>query len=136
MKQLLILVCIICLFVCCGHKHTCNNTNAIFSQHSFDDNEYKLELMRQLGMRDPASIHYYADKYIERAHKPFMIVDVQGDSLCAKMIVDIKNENKLPDYKTARGLSYSGAEITGFQYAVDSAYGSCNFIFEEGKLVK
>ena len=135
MKQVFIFICLAFFFVSC-HRHKCNNTNPIFDQYSPNDNEYKVELIKQLKQRDPATVHYYINRYIERNGNPFMTVVIQADGLCARGILDIKNENKLREYKNVKGLTYSGAEIIGLQYFIDSANGSYNFIFEEGEIKK
>ena len=137
MKLAIIFICLAFLLASCHHKHrACANTNPVFTQYSPDDREYKAELIRQLSKRDPSRIHYFIEKYLVRARKPFMMVEVEGDSLCAKMMLDIKNENKMQDFKTVAGLSYTGAELIGLQYAIDSSYGSYNFLFEEGVIQK
>ena len=118
------------------HRHKCKNTNPIFNQYSPDDNEYKVELIKQLKQRDPADIHYYVDKYTERGGKPFMTISIQADGLCAKGILDIKNENKLKEFKNVKGLTYSGNEISKLQYYIDSTFGTYNFIFEEGEIIR
>jgi hypothetical protein len=135
MKHRAIFICLAFMLAACG-KHKCANTNPVFAQYSPNDNEYKAELIRQLKQRDAATIHYYIDKYTERNGKPFMFILIEGDGLCAKGIIDIKNENKLKEFKNVKGLSYSGAEITGFQYFIDSANWGYNFIFEEGEIKK
>ncbi len=120
------------LYSCGGHE--CKNTNPIFDNYKPTDQEYKAELVKQIQLSDPAKVHYWIDRYKEINKKPFMSVNVQGDGLCATMMIDLKNPNKLKHFKNVRGLSYSGAEIKGLQYYTDSSTGVYNFIFEEGKI--
>jgi len=138
MKKAIILICSSLIMTSCHHKHklTCTNNNPIFAQYSPDDIQYKAEFVKQWNARDKTKLHYYIEKYVERNKKPFMFVSVESDSLCAKMVIDIKNENKLTDYKTVKGLTYNGAEITGMQFGIDSSFGSYLFLFEEGVIVK
>jgi hypothetical protein len=135
MKQVIICISIAFVFISC-QKHKCTSTNPVFAQYSPNDNEYKQELIRQLKQRDPAAVHYYIEKYIERNKKPWMIVSIESEGLCAKGVIDIKNENKLKEFKNVKGLSYTGAEIVGMQYFIDSANWGYNFIFEEGEIKK
>lgn len=136
MTRVAIFFVLLFVLASCRHKHVCHNTDPVFEQYSFDDPQYKLEVIRLLKKEDPLKLRYYIEKYIERAKKPFMIVSVQGDSLCAKIILDIKNENKLKEYKNVKGLTYNGSEILHLQYTIDSGFGSYNFIFEEGEIEK
>jgi hypothetical protein len=126
-------VALLCLLAACGGPH-CKNSNAIFDQYKMTDDAYKAELVRQLRATDPSAVHYYADKYKEINNKPYMTVYVIADGLCAEMLIDIKNPNKLKHFKNVRGISYSGKEITGLQYFTDTTNGGYNFIFEEGKI--
>ena len=116
------------------NRPECKNTNPIFENYKPTDQEYKAELVKQIHLSDPAKVHYWIDRYKEINKKPFMSVNVQGDGLCATMMIDLKNPNKLKHFKNVRGLSYSGAEIKGLQYYTDSSTGVYNFIFEEGKI--
>ncbi len=128
-----LLILAIGLLTSCG-RHTCKNTDPIFDNYRPTDQEYKAELVRQIRLEDPAKLHYWIDRYTEINKKPFMSVNVQGEGLCATMMIDLKNPNKLKHFKNVRGLSYSGTEIRGLQYYTDSTTGVCNFIFEEGNI--
>ncbi|MCW3123611.1 MAG: hypothetical protein JWQ38_3103 [Flavipsychrobacter sp.] len=138
MKHTILFLCLALLLTSCHHKHvvTCTTDDPILLQYSPDDIQYKAELIKQLNMHDRKKLHFYIEKYVERAKKPFMFVSIEGDGLCARMVLDIKNENKLADYKTVKGLTYNGAEITAMQFGIDSSFGSYLFLFEEGVIVK
>jgi hypothetical protein len=135
MKQLLLFISSICLFSCGHHtRPECKNDNPAFDLYDPISNDYKRELATQLQSRDKHSIHYWIDKYIEIDKKPFMTVYVQAEGLCAKAYIDIKNPNKMQKFKNVKGISYTGKEIIGFQYAIDTVDGKILFLFEEGKV--
>jgi hypothetical protein len=136
MKRPVVYFSLLFLFIACKHATTCTNTNPVFDEYDPSDKEYKTELIKQIQQRNPANVHYYVDKYIEQGRKPFMTINIEAEGLCARSILDLKNPNKLKEYKNVKGLTYSGAEIQGLKYQIDSTKGNFNFIFEEGKIVK
>ncbi len=130
----IILICTIILFGGCD-RPKCTNTNPVFEQYAPNSNEYKSELIHQLKLRQPGDVHYWINKYEEIDRKPFMTIYIQADGLCAEGYLDIKNPNKLQKYKNVKGISYSGAELRGLQYAIDTINGKITFLFEEGKII-
>ncbi|MCD6010944.1 MAG: hypothetical protein K0Q79_806 [Flavipsychrobacter sp.] len=134
MKRLLIFLSVVLLAACNSKRHECTNYNPRFERYGPKSNEYKAELARQLQLRNFENIRYYIDKYEEIAGKPFMVVDIIGEELCAKGYIDIKNPNKMQKFKNVKGISYAGAEIVDFQYKIDTVDGKILFLFEEGKV--
>jgi len=133
MRYVFFLISLIFL-AACSSKPACHNTDAIFDQYGPTDQPYKDELMKQVHQTDSAQVHYYVDNYKEINGKPFIIINIQADSFCAKMQVDIKNPNKLRDFKNVKGISYSGEEIKGLQYHTDTVEGQYRFVFQEGNI--
>ena len=136
MKRSIAYFSLLFLFIACKHTTTCTNTNPVFNEYDPSDKEYKAELIKQIQLRKASDVHYYVDKYIELARKPFMAISIEAEGLCARGMLDLKNPNKLKEYKNVKGLTYGGAEIKALKYLIDSSKGSYNFIFEEGKIVK
>ena len=120
---------------CGSDKPECHNYNSRFERYGPKSNEYKAELARQLQLRNFQNMRYFIDKYEEIEGKPFMTVDIIGEDLCAKAYIDIKNPNKMQKFKNVKGISYSGAELIGFQYKIDTVEGKILFLFEEGKVI-
>jgi len=118
----------------CSNKPECTNHNPILDQNGYTTPQYKDELLKQIHNTDPAKLHYWIDSYKEIDGKPFALVEVQSDNLCGQMLIDLKNPNKMKQFKNVKGVSYRGVEITGLQYMVDTTGGKYNFVFEEGKI--
>lgn len=136
MKRTLAYFSLVFMLIACKHTTTCTNTNPVFNEYDPSDKEYKAELIKQIRQRKPSEVHYYVDKYIELARKPYMTINIEAEGLCARGLLDLKNVNKLKEYKNVKGLTYGGAEIKGLKLLIDSTKGNYNFIFEEGKIVK
>ncbi|RYZ52481.1 MAG: hypothetical protein EOP49_09385 [Sphingobacteriales bacterium] len=87
----------------------CRNTNPIFTQFAPETKEYKTELAKRLRAENPEHLRYWFDKEIPGKAVETYELFVQGDSLCAKIIVDNKSD------KTGLGKigGYSGAELKG-----------------------
>jgi hypothetical protein len=129
-----ILATFVIFMAACSSKPACHNTDLVFDQYGPTDQSYKAALITRIHQTDPKRVHYYVDNYKEINGKPFIIINVQGDSFCAKMQIDIKNPNKLRDFKNVKGISYSSEEIKGFQYHTDTVEGEYKFVFEEGNI--
>lgn len=132
MKYLLTLLAVALLTSCGGDKPECTNYNKRFERYGPKSNEYKAELARQFHLRSFQGIRYFIDKYEKIDGKPFMTVDIIGYELCAKGYIDIKNPNKMQQFKNVKGLSFSGAELINFQFKIDTIDGNIVFLFEEG----
>ena len=111
----------------------CKNTNPVFDKYGFEQREYKAELIKQLKVVDNNKLTYWIDQYVEREGKQFMSLYIQGGDLCAKGIFDITNVppgNRLQFYKQKKGGGFSGAELRGLTYRIDSSNGDYQFIYE------
>ena len=59
------------------------------------------------------------DKYQEDDGLQYLHVFIQGDGLCAKGIVTIKKwDDKLEGIHKAKGMGYSGAELTNLKFDI------------------
>ena len=59
-----------------------------------------------------------------------MSVFVQGDSLCARAIITIREPNeKLDGIIRTKGMSYGGAELTGLEFTIAKENGETIFIY-------
>lgn len=109
----------------------CHNTNAIFNTYQPSSKEYKAELVRLLKQRDKEHIRYWIHSYENKNGKDYMHVYIQGDSLCSEGIIHFTNATtELKHFKDVKGVSYSGAELSGLQYRIieDSAKNELEFI--------
>ena len=110
--------CLLIFVVSCDRPQ-CKNTNPVFDKFSPNEKEYKDELVRQLKSVDNSKLSYWLDKYQEDDGLQYLHVFIQGDGLCAKGIVTIKKwDDKLEGIHKAKGMGYSGAELTNLKFDI------------------
>ncbi len=112
----------------CG-KDACDNHNPVFEKYGPTDNKYKKALVRYINGIDPEQLSYYIEGYEKSWDKQFMRVRVAGSDLCAVMILDITDSRRLENFIKVGGISYSGAELSGLIYRIDSTDGAYQFHF-------
>lgn len=109
-------------------ERRCVNTNPVFDKSPIDGPQYNRELLKVLQQQGGDGVRYWVSRYIAINNKHYMEVNVHGDNLCAKMIFGIGGVKRLDNFITIAGESYSGAELKGVTYSVDSADGGVHFV--------
>jgi hypothetical protein len=109
------------LLLCACDRPECQNTNPVFDQHSIDSQAYLQELVKEIAKRDPDDLTYWMYNWEVRDYAQYMIVNVQGDGLCAQAFLTLppdKPAYKGPkkDHSSAGGAR--GAQIIGLEYQV------------------
>jgi hypothetical protein len=61
-------------------------------------------------------LRYWFNQYEKRDNKEYILVHVQGDSLCAMGEVLVQNWDKIQGLRG--GAGYSGAELSGLRLAI------------------
>ncbi|MBX2905449.1 MAG: hypothetical protein KF744_05385 [Taibaiella sp.] len=115
------------LLASCGEPQ-CTNTNSVFDKYPVDGKEYNAELLRVLQHQDGYNLSFWINRYISVNNRHYMQVKVHGDDLCANMVFEIGGVKRLENFITIAGKSYSGAELKGVTYTVDSIGGSIHFV--------
>lgn len=115
------------LFGC--NREQCRNTQAVFDEYSPGDNEYKRELVKQLERTAYRNVTYTIAGIEQSWNRQYMKVVVAGDQLCATMMLDITGSIRLSNFVRVGGVSYSGSELKGLVYRIDSAGGDYQFHF-------
>lgn len=129
-KLLLMLAVCFTLASSCGRKE-CANTNPIFDKFSPTSQEYKSELAMQLTSFDNSALRYWLKEYSEINNKQYLIFHVQGDGLCAKMVMAMEHwSDNLKYVKAAKGKSYQGAEFANLTFDVVQDSVQTNFVFK------
>jgi len=116
----------LCLLASCNEPY-CVNTNPVFDKAAIDGPEYNRELLKVLEQQDSDAVRYWVNRYIAINNKHYMEANVHGKDLCTKMVFEIGSVKRLEHFITIAGESYSGAELKGVTYRVDSAGGSVHF---------
>jgi hypothetical protein len=116
----------------CG-RPDCENTNAVFNKFSPETQEYKEELMAQISRVKKSERRYWMDTYEEKDAQRYIHAYVQGDGLCAKIVLTVRDSEKgIEDILKNKGMGYSGAELEGLEFInrLDRVSGF-EFVFQE-----
>ncbi|MFA6335015.1 MAG: hypothetical protein WCX48_05580 [Bacteroidales bacterium] len=116
-KFFLPLFCLVILLFSCD-RPLCKNTNPVFDKYSPDSEEYKSELVQQLGIVDKTKLSYWFSEYVESAGKELLYFRIQGDGLCAKIVLNVDQWNKLDELRQKKGETFRGAEFVNLKFEI------------------
>jgi hypothetical protein len=113
-------------------RPACKNTNSIFDKYAPDTKEYKDELVKQLAKVDKSKLTYWMDTYQENSNFKYINAHIQGDGLCAKIVITVNDSRKgIEGILKNKGMSYSGAELSALKFDIKQDSVSTEFIFRE-----
>lgn len=116
------------LLISCDRPQ-CKNTNPIFDKFTPDTKEYKDELVKQLNLIGAKNLTYWVADY--DFDKNYLLVNIQGNGLCAKGSVLVKDWTKISRIqKKGFGPNRIGAELTGFEMDIIQDSTSTTFVFK------
>ena len=108
----------------------CTNNNPIFEENQPDSKIYKDELAKQLKSTDPEKLRYWLQKYEKKKGQEYLYFYIQGDGLCATIVLTTEQWNKLERVKDKKGISYRGAEFTKLIYEIRQDSVHTEFIYK------
>ena len=72
------------------------------------------------------------DTYQEESNAQSILVHIQGDGLCAKILLDVKNSQRgIEGILKNKGAGYQGAELEDLKFDIEQDSLSTEFIFRE-----
>ncbi len=116
-KFFLPLFCLAIILLSCD-RPVCKNTNPVFDKYSPDSEEYKSELVKQLGIVDKTKLTYWFSDYVESSGKELLYFRIQGDGLCAKIVLNVDQWNKLDELRQKKGETFRGAEFVNLKFEI------------------
>lgn len=129
-KTLTVFYLLTFIFSC--DRPVCENTNTIFDKYSPDAKEYKDELVKQLATVDKSKLTYWLDTYQEKNDAKLINVHIQGDGLCAKIVLTIIGSDKgIDGIIKNKGMGYRGAELEDLKFDIKQDSTSTEFVFQE-----
>lgn len=127
---LLAVVCLVTLFSACD-RPVCKNTNPIFDKFSPDSKEYKAELAKQLATVEKSKLTYWFNAYTDSNGVEKLLFDIQGDGLCALMVLTVEDWSKLEELRQKKGASFRGAEFKNLKFEVKQDSLLTEFIYRD-----
>lgn len=109
----------------------CNNTNPVFDKYSPVFGEYKTELAKQLGMADNSKLTYWFNQYTESNGQEQLFFNIQGEGICAVLVLDVEEWGKLEKLRQKKGLSFKGAEFTNLKFDIKQDSSQTKFIYRD-----
>jgi hypothetical protein len=113
----------------------CTNNNPVLASQPYYSKEYKNELARLMQTEGLESLSYFINSYVEDSTGKYLIVDVEGDSVCAQLALEIGGEECFDNLRRVKGMSYSGAQLSGLEIEVEKSHDSIMFIYSDLKRI-
>ena len=126
-KAVILIVCVWVLTSC--DMPECTNTNPIFENYSPGSKQYNDEVVR-LKNTGSSSPRYWFESYENDGDKEYIHVFIQGDSLCAKAILTVKDWHGLEGIQRTQGKGYRGAELDNLNFEVYQDSSRTELIFQ------
>ena len=124
-KRPITILFLITIFFACD-RPKCTNTNPVFEKCTPDNKEYKDELAKVMTRPGKETLRFWFDKSQQNTEKEIYELFVQGDNVCAKIIVENKSNRK----RLGDG-GYRGAELKGVKILTEQNSDGTNFVLEK-----
>lgn len=107
----------------------CRTNNPVFANFSPDSREYRNELAKQIQDIGPGNLSYWHDHYLKRDGDEYIVVQIQGDGLCAKGEIQVNDWTKMGGLRKEPS-GYSGAELVGLDFEIVPNPSGDKFLFK------
>jgi hypothetical protein len=104
-------------FISCD-RPACKNTNSIFDDYQPVSKEYKMELIKQLSIIDKSKLRYWLKDYTENENEVQLHFYIQSNELCAVLVLNVEQWNKLERLRETKGRGRFNAEFTNLQFDI------------------
>jgi hypothetical protein len=129
-KHLFSFVLLVLVFCACD-RPVCKNTNPIFDKFSPVSKEYKAELIKQLKTVDKSKITYWFKEYVKSNGEESLLFDIQGDGLCAVIVLNVNQWNKLELLRKNKGVTFRGAEFKNLKFDIKRDSTEIRFLYKD-----
>jgi hypothetical protein len=126
----IILLSLTAMFISCD-RPDCKNTNPLFDNYSPDSREYKTELIKQLKNKDKLKLSYWFNEYVVSNGQELLLFNIQGDGLCAIIVLTVEQWDKLKELRQKKGVSFRGAEFKNLKFDIQQDFTNVNFILRD-----
>lgn len=125
-----IALCILIVGVMSCDRPQCTNKNPIFEKNQPDSKIYKDELVKQLKTIDQTKLTYWLQKYEKNDGKEYLYFFIQGNDLCAIIVLTVNQWNRLENLREKKGVGYRGAEFTNLKFDILQDSSKTEFIYK------
>lgn len=122
--------CLINFIIACD-RPDCENSNPVFEKFLPGSKQYKDELVKQLNLIENSGLRYWLEKYEEKDGQEYLSFFVQGDGLCARIILTVKPVNKIRDVLDKKGVGYRGAEFKNLKFDIIQDSVQTEFVYKD-----
>ncbi len=129
-RLFIFLTVLVAVFIACDRPE-CKNTNPIFDNYSPESNEYKTELAKQLDRIDNSKLTYWFNEYVETNGQEILFFNIQGDGLCAIIVLNVEQWGKLEELRQKKGETYRGAEFVRLKFDIQQDSTTVRFIYRD-----
>jgi hypothetical protein len=123
------LIIILSFFMSCDRPE-CSSSNKILQQYPVASQEYKRELARLIETSNLDHLGFWFDRYVSNSDGDFMLVNVQGDSICAFAFLKVENWKGIENIRDKQGRGYGGAQLYGLKLHIVKEGANTKFIYD------
>jgi hypothetical protein len=113
------------------NRPVCKNTNPIFDKYKPNTEEYKAELAKQLELVDRSKLSYWFWEYIDSTGQELLFFKITGDELCAIIVLNVDQWNKLEELRQKKGVTFRGAEFINLKFDIKHDSIKTEFIYRD-----
>jgi len=123
----------VCLMSC--DRPVCKNTNPIFDDYQPNSKEYKQELIKQLSIVKKSKLTYWFKEYIEYENEEQLHFYIQSKELCAILVLNVEQRDKLEQLRKNKGVGYKGLQFTNLQFEIRQDTLNPKFIYRKHSII-
>lgn len=126
-RSLTIISLALIVFAC--DRPECINSNPVFDLNPPTSKVYKDELVKKLETIDQSTLTFWLKKYESVNEKEQLYFYIQGENLCAEIVLTMKHWNKLERVRAKKGVSFRGAQFTDLKFDIYQGSTSTDFVY-------
>lgn len=130
MKAILVFAVLVLALTSCD-RPSCTSENSVFDAHSPESQEYKAELVKEMQKVGSENLTYWLHSYSENDGAEYITVNVQGEGICAKGHIRVKDWTKIEGIQKAKGISYRGAQLAGLTFDVKNENNTIELVYKD-----
>lgn len=110
-------------------RPNCTSNNQIFNDNQPNSETYKQELASELSKVNQSELTYWLKKYDQVNNQEYLHFYIQGDGLCATMVLTMNQWDKLEKVREKKGVTFRGAQFTNLTFDIQQDSLATKFIY-------